>query len=674
MSTKTLRKRIALVAVASLGFGLVSTVPALAAAATASASSPLASTATYTSSLGTVTFGNITTTTADTFAVQVLTGPTGGVLTVVEIGTAVGTASTPTNHTVGAAVSDFTRSATATGGASALVVTGRFSLPGTYTVKWGDTTTTTGTYVVASNAATNASVTSLTITKPTAVVVGASASFGIAVNNATTISVGTADTYAIRAKITSAPAGGLSAFTGAFVTVTGWANGTGTVGASGANLLSATATASQAAGADSIGTLSFTPAKAGTYAIAFYHDANLNGLMEDNEVYQTSSITVGSTVSGLPNFGIATSATIGATSTLDGINVSSVGVSKVSVSGRVGVPVSFAPTYLLKANLRTGSGAASTTANLNTAAANLVYSVAGPTGTAVSLYEDSTAVTADAGQQYVGHASATLVTDDIVATGASETTPTIGAAAYFIPAAAGVYTITVYHDGGAGDSLISTGEAVYTTTVTVAADAQPTITFTQYGSTSEYAAGDTKWGKLVKISLRSGTIPANLAANESLTLTGLTGTVFDAKSSVDAYGVQTMVEGGNGVSVVLTSANFNGAGDAYVNVGSSVYGVDTISAVISGGTANGATGSFSFTSVWNNSTGKTYTVTEATDYEVFVVDSQGRLFYSLHEEANAAGTYSFYPLVPESAGSFYVLLKTANSTLVKPVIRSGNLH
>jgi hypothetical protein len=68
------------------------------------------------------------------------------------------------------------------------------------------------------------------------------------------------------------------------------------------------------------------------------------------------------------------------------------------------------------------------------------------------------------------------------------------------------------------------------------------------------------------------------------------------------------------------------------------------------------------------------TVTEATDYEVFVVDSQGRLFYSLHEKANAAGTYSFYPLVPDASGSFYVLLKTAKSRLVKPVIRSGNLH
>jgi hypothetical protein len=68
------------------------------------------------------------------------------------------------------------------------------------------------------------------------------------------------------------------------------------------------------------------------------------------------------------------------------------------------------------------------------------------------------------------------------------------------------------------------------------------------------------------------------------------------------------------------------------------------------------------------------TVTEATDYEVFVVDSQGRLFYSLREKANTAGTYSFYPLMPEASGSFYVMLKTAKSRLVKPVIRSGNLH
>jgi hypothetical protein len=149
MSTKTTFKRIALVAVAALGFGMLSVAPSSAApaAATASAVAPLTTAATIAGPLGTVTFGGITSgSEADTFAVRVLTGPAGGVLTITQIGAA---DTTDTTHTVGAsAAADHTEAAGTANANGALAVLGSFSLPGTYTVAWGAVTTITGTYTV----------------------------------------------------------------------------------------------------------------------------------------------------------------------------------------------------------------------------------------------------------------------------------------------------------------------------------------------------------------------------------------------------------------------------------------------------------------------------------------------------------------------------------------------
>jgi hypothetical protein len=147
MSTKTSIKRIALVAVAGLGLGLVTSVAANAAAATATAVSPTTTQAgatAGTNSIGTVTFGAIGNGAADTIAVNVLTGPAGGVLTVAVVGSDNGT---DTTHTVGAGAANYTESGNGDA-AGALDIKGSFSLPGTYTVAWGTTTTVTGTYVV----------------------------------------------------------------------------------------------------------------------------------------------------------------------------------------------------------------------------------------------------------------------------------------------------------------------------------------------------------------------------------------------------------------------------------------------------------------------------------------------------------------------------------------------
>ena len=331
----------------------------------------------------------------------------------------------------------------------------------------------------------------------------------------------------------------------------------------------------------------FNAPAAGTYTVKVRFIVRtattfVNQLTFDNAV----TLTVVSAVSALPNFGITTNTAAG-TTTLAGVLVSSVGVTKASSSGRIGVPVSFAPNYTLTNNIGTG-----TSADLNTGQATLRYSVTTPAGAAQTVTTAAAGTTASA-VQTVGHGSATFVAG---AAAVTETTSTKGSLAFFTPATAGTYTITVFHDGGTTpDGLLGIGEAIGTSTVVVAADGIPSITFAQYGSTSDALAA-AEFGKLVKISLRNGTLAANLGATEVLTLTGPTGTVFDQVSTMTGT-AQSMVDGTNGVSQTLTSSSFNSLGDAYVNVSSSVAGTTiTVSAVVAGGTAAGASGSFSFAS------------------------------------------------------------------------------
>jgi len=253
----------------------------------------------------------------------------------------------------------------------------------------------------AGDAATNASIASITVTNPTLPSVGAAAAFTIAVKNATQIAAATADTFAIRAKITSAPAGGLSAFTGAFVAVTNFTDGTGAVGASGANLLSATRTTAALAAntTTSIGTLTFTPAVAGTYAVNFYHDANLDGIQQDNEVYQTASITVGATAASA-EFANSADTTAGDDTTA-GIKVGVVGIETVQVSGRTGIQVGFAPQYRLTRNAGTIT-ANDEASDMSARFATIAYSVTNPAGTAVTVVSAQGGTTASTSQAIAG--------------------------------------------------------------------------------------------------------------------------------------------------------------------------------------------------------------------------------------------------------------------------------
>jgi hypothetical protein len=471
----------------------------------------------------------------------------------------------------------------------------------------------------AGDAATNASITSITVTNPTTPSVGATAAFTIAVKNATIITSTTADTFAIRAKITSAPAGGLSAFTGAFVAVDGFTNGTGTAsstiaGPSGANILSATRTVAAALAAattTSIGTLTFTPAVAGTYAVSFYHDANLDGIQQDNEVYQTASITVGATASSaeIPS---SANVVVGADASLDGVKVSSVGIETVQVSGRTGIQVGFAPQYRLTRNAGTIS-ATNGTGSMVTKYATIAYSVTNPAGTAVVVYSAQGGTTASASQAIVGLADPLLAsaTANIARTQVVDPLtgwPQKGAAVYFAAATAGSYTITAFHDADR-DTLVDIGEATATSTVVIAADALPSITMTVYGQSVSGTAADALnggIGQLVKISMKNGTAAASLGLSEVMTVSGGSGAVIDMLSKRDANFKLAMVDnttanGGftaaDSTTVLLTQANFDAAGNAYINIANSTAlgGTYAISATITGGTGAGATGSGSHT-------------------------------------------------------------------------------
>jgi trimeric autotransporter adhesin len=147
MSTKTLRKRIALVAVASLGFGLVSVAPSFGAAATASAVAPNPSVAGVNSDLGTVTFGAIANNAADTYNVLV-TGPANGALVITNLGGEI----IPQQNPILAGATVTTIQGSATGpAAAATAISGYFTVPGSYTVTWGTGAgaTASGTYNVA---------------------------------------------------------------------------------------------------------------------------------------------------------------------------------------------------------------------------------------------------------------------------------------------------------------------------------------------------------------------------------------------------------------------------------------------------------------------------------------------------------------------------------------------
>jgi trimeric autotransporter adhesin len=359
-------------------------------------------------------------------------------------------------------------------------------------------------------------------------------------------------------------------------------------------------------GAAAAGTLTVTPSALGTYTVTIWHDQDRAGDMDAAEKTQTFTV-VASAGGAIANEFANSADTTAGDNTTGGIRVSSVGIEIVQVSGRTGVQVGFAPQYRLTRNA--GAITANDEADIAGRSATIAYSVTNPAGTAVTVVSAQGGATASTSQAVASGAAATLTsaTADIARTQPIDPVtgwPQKGAQVFFSAATAGTYTITAFHDANR-DTLVSVGEATTSSTVVVAADALPSITMTTFGQSVPADAADNGVGHLVRISLRNGTLPASLGASEVLTITGPTGTVIDTKSirnanfrlAMEDNTVLNGAEAANSVSTRLTQANFDAAGNAYINVGNSTAGggTYTLTAAISGGTAAGATGSGSFT-------------------------------------------------------------------------------
>ena len=425
-------------------------------------------------------------------------------------------------------------------------------------------------------------------------------------------------------KITSYPVGGAATVTGAQAAAAG-TDGDGNVlgtmtyvntapvgaclqtGATDGPLLAATTTGT-AAGAGFCH-MQFSPAIAGTYVMTVWGDLDRDNAIDDNEVSQTFSFTIVATSSASEFANSADTTASVDTSTTAGLRVSSVGIDTVQVSGRTGIQVGFAPQYRVTRNAGATAGDAVAVTSRN---ATIAYSVTNPAGTAVTVVSAQGGATASTSQAIAGVGTITMPTPTAAITQSiSPTTgwPQRGSIVYFSAATAGTYTITAFHDANR-DTLVSVGEATTTSTVVIAADALPSITMTTYGQTVGGATDATNGGlgHLIKISLKNGTAAASLGLSEVLTVSGPTGTVIDTLSKRDANFKLAMVDnttanGGfttaNSTTVLLTQANFDAAGNAYINVANSTAGGGTyaLSATITGGTGAGATGSGSFTAL-----------------------------------------------------------------------------
>jgi len=673
MSTKTSIKRIALVAVSALGFGLLSVVPS-GAAVTLETDKITMTSATLTVPVGTaasttflVSFGGNSAATNTAAVISSLTKPAGSAITVADGDNGTngnqatvnntGKAATLTSTTFAAGITTFVAAGIITNQTDTLAGTITF-VPDTagtyvYTLQNGTAADETvagnvfATFTVvatAQNAARNAFVNKSTT------VDDAGAAFAATALNSASASTTPGVSYTANGAITDSvatmtvPSAAVIAFN-----VTGsttWSTGSkARLSMNGANVAELACTITTVTCALPNYT---APATAGTYN-AVLTMSGANGSFDPANNLETISftITVGSAASGLGDFGNTTATTA--------LHVSAVGVTVVDPSGRVGVPIAFAPNFTVK----NGTAGA---LNSNTKSARLRYSVTLPAGTAGSVVDARTAGVATTNQTVQGAA-------ENIAAAASSAAPTIGTTVFVIPATAGTYVITVYHDADR-DGNLSAGEASVTSNVVIAADALPSITFTKYGSNvSNDESDDGDWGQLVKVSLRNGTTPYTLAANESLVLTSAADTTDFLNYTSFAQGTPTPNDVAAGISTLtLTRANFDGNGDAWFNIGDTTEagGTFSVSAVINGGTANGATGSFTITTI------NTDNATAATTTDYALVNDANVVAVNAN---NGLGTYSSAAdasLAQNEPGDWFVPQGVATSVAAKITYGANN--
>jgi hypothetical protein len=444
MSTKTTFKRIALVAVAALGFGMLSVVPSSAADDTIGITSIVAD---QTVPFGTTSVtakvyvkGSAVFTAAKTHVITVSrsSAPTGAVASIaagsftatgIELpyaaaGTTASTSTvayTGTTTAVATALSNGTDGgdASAAGGKAIGTVSLSVDKPGTYT--FAATVTGTGGTIVSDSFTVNVVETAVSISTiaATAFSVGANGKGGsylvrFAGSTTATDSVVNPKSRALSAPALSAIAAGL--LVGDNTVTNGQAEFA--AGATATNDVNATASANSVTGKTYYdATFAFWPDKDGAYSFLFFNDTNDNGFVDGSDVSTTLTITVGSSVAAITTAAMSTTGavsgadgvavvlsvkdangTVIAPSAAEGVLVSLTGAAKVAKVN--GTSVTTAATYTLGTNdfdakgqaylnitngtaesvILTASGSGSTASSVAATALGLTFSTASDTG------------------------------------------------------------------------------------------------------------------------------------------------------------------------------------------------------------------------------------------------------------------------------------------------------
>ena len=513
------------------------------------------------------------------------------------------------------------------------------------------------------------------------------------INNAQKVSVGlttkvtaasgAADTLKITGKITTFPAGGAANVTaeassvavatacdtiadGALTFSNVAPYGTAICTEAADTATAAVTIASSAAGAG-LALMGFTPTVAGTYVMTVWFDQNNIGSLNDNEVSQTISITVGAAGASSSEQFLTSDSTQAATDgTLAGVKVSSVGIQTIQPSGRVGVFAGFNPRFLLTRN----AGATAGNAGVSNATkfATMAFTVTNPAGTAVTAVTAAGGTTAVTSRTVAGSATAIA---DVGGLGAAQSSSTwlnadgqTGASVFFPMATAGAYTVTLWHDADV-DGVVDSGEAITQATFTAVADAAPSFTFTTYGSTvPSLGDADNENGVLIKICMVNGTTKASLGVTESITLSGSSGTFIDKTSARVAVGsanqgLVQMTGDPNAATATLTSSSFDGNGCAYANVGNSTAGggAATLNVAMVGGTWAGVSG------------GTTYTVADETTYALATTAAEwGNTAVS---DGSTTGTSATIPTLAAGAQALTFTVKTSTATTIVASVLTG---
>ena len=521
MSTKTLRKRIALVAVSALGFGLVSAAPSMAAAITCTAATGgLTVQAGVSSTVGTCDV-SAAITTADNLTMEIVTGPEAGVFTLAGVGT--GTFST--THAVGAANATTGNSGAAETSTGVVNVTGSFNLPGVYTAKFGTATAVTVTVVAGSS--TTTSLTAVTGNSG-AYVTGSTPVITVSRNTGGVLADGT-----ILARVDATPDTAV------------------TVGQILGEEIESTIGITTSTNAR-VFTFDNTYDTAGTYSFTFWNDTNANAVLDSGEVSTTGSFVISAADASTSLISASLSRTLGSTAT---------GTASFTVTATITDADGYPTTATVYAAETTSLGAA-VTANSNAGYTNVSGSIGasgsaltrvGTTNTYTGTFAIDVAYTAaDYIDTYI-----TVYTGNIAATATTSAKKALRIANIAdLTAVAGVPTIAITDAAGIG--TVTSG-VKQTLTGSAAADIAVTVDKTVVAHTYTFNAAVGNEGEYLHVAVAPAAATSNTVVAPTYALVAV-GADLTAKYSVTATapaaadGYSLTVTGGTSDAAVVTFA------------------------------------------------------------------------------------------------------------------------